>query len=412
MVTRIKKIVSEYALELLAVFCVVWLHNSYFMQKLVPGIYRTLLPLFLSGIVFFFQGRREKKFILNNRRVLVLNVLICHYTITFVAMANESAQSEIWFGYISVTATMLAAMLLSEEISFRKFIHVFSVTMYWICLISVVFFFTEEFAPSVLNLIPDFLVIRIPRAYGGDSRVFFYTFYQTARDCGYFRNHGIFVEPGMFQIYINIALIFQLFFADRYKFRYIAVYLIGMATCASTTGLFVAVLIFVLFLLRPNTWEKSRNLVLVLLLAGAGIFLLSSDFISKTVMFNFQKLSQLSDDASYGVISSGAERKRALNVALKCWLRSPILGVGPALSKFVLDEVGKYIILTATPVNWFTIMGAIPGLLFNTLLFRFTQKVGNTFIESIFLWITVLLLISTQSMELNLFLVLLCFMGI
>ena len=410
--TRIKNITSEYGQEMMAVFCIVWLHNAYFMQQLVPGVYRTILPMFLAIVVFFFRGWKEKQYLLNRKKTILLVILICHYTITVVIMAGEAIPEEIWSGYISVITTMVAAVLLSEVISFCKFVQVFSVVIYWICLISVMFFLLEKFAPHVLNLIPDFFVIRIPRAYGGDSRVFFYTFFQTARDCGYFRNHGIFVEPGMFQIYINIALMFQLFFTERYKFHYIAFYLIGIATCSSTTGLVIAVLIFVVFFLRIKTWKSKRNLIFVLLLIVVCLILFSSDFISETVLFNISKLSQLSDDAGYGVVSSGAERKRALVVALKCWLCSPISGAGPALSKFVLDEVGKYIILTVTPINWFAIMGLIPGVIFNILLFKFVCKVGRASVEDAFLWAIMLMLISTQSMEMNLFLVFLCFMGV
>lgn len=76
------------------------------------------------------------------------------------------------------------------------------------------------------------------------------------------RNNGIFNEPGLYQMVLNTALYFTMFFPEQLKCgakkqeRYMLILIIAIVTCQSTTGYLSLGAIIVGYLMTKQKGKK------------------------------------------------------------------------------------------------------------------------------------------------------------
>ena len=396
--SMIKKITPYFS-----AFCLIWLHNSYYMQANVSGIYRTMLPTILAvGVVLI-----QRNFKIDKKPLLF-------FTIIFALSILSDGLTQSFENIITIFIIYFGAMMLCKLCEFDKFAQAFNRCIYWICLISVMFYFINLYIPRALNLIPNFLYVNtwrgdVDSVYG---KLYLYTFF-VKQVTNYYRNFGIFVEPGMFQIYINLAILFEMFYLKNFSIKRLVVYLIAMATCLSTTGLVVTGILLSCYLLDKDTYISSRKRkagYLIILIVVVTITF--SPLIGVDILDNLSKMSQLKDEISYGTVSSGAERTRAYAVAIQAFLERPFLGWGSHTSEYALAVAGKHVIMTATCMNWFASGGIIVGTLWNYAYFGIIRYFNKNMIINIILMFSLFLMVSSQSMNGNLLIITLCFWGV
>lgn len=75
------------------------------------------------------------------------------------------------------------------------------------------------------------------------------------------RNNSIFWEPGVYQIFLNFSLIYQLFFSKKLNKAILLVLIVNLITTFSTTGLIFGLLLFYLKVISVKTRNKLLNFI-------------------------------------------------------------------------------------------------------------------------------------------------------
>ncbi|MDD3401830.1 MAG: hypothetical protein PHQ72_00540 [Hespellia sp.] len=145
---------------------------------------------------------------------------------------------------------------------------------------------------------------------------------------GYTRNVGIFNEPGVYQLFLNVALFFTLFkrnelcLSDRKYSVSIAILVLSVITAASTAGYITMIILIMgyVFSLR-KAWGTKKVGVIITILIALGIFI-------QTDLFNevFAEKLLLSSDE---IFANGTGNARVASILLDLqYIRNNIWGNG------------------------------------------------------------------------------------
>lgn len=148
------------------------------------------------------------------------------------------------------------------------------------------------------------------------------------------RNSGLFWEPGMYQVFLNLALLFRLdgIFKSEYtknKSRFdIIILIIAIISTKSTTGYIVMIVILITFLLKYNfNIRKKVGIVLIkCLMIIAAIFIVITVLNSNVVSNKFDK-----DNYSFRA------RENHIVSSIKLIHDRPIIGYGIRSDKYIQE---------------------------------------------------------------------------
>lgn len=133
------------------------------------------------------------------------------------------------------------------------------------------------------------------------------------------RNPGPFWEPGRFTIYLNLAILINLFYFKMPIFsKKNIILIVANLTAMSTTGISVMLIIFIVYVLKGNT-SKTKKIIWGTILLASIPAILSLDFMSDKIG------GEMSDDATYSRFGAIAYHITQIE-------KSPFLGFGPFLS--------------------------------------------------------------------------------
>lgn len=141
-----------------------------------------------------------------------------------------------------------------------------------------------------------------------------------------FRNYGPFWEPGVYSIYLTLAILFVLVEKKKITTK-IIILTIGVVTTFSTAGYAAVVVLIIYYALSDSEmnvsmYSKRKKLYFMILsLVGLGILLSQVDMLNTIIL---SKLN--SDSASY---ASTVSRIYSISGNIEMWLDNPIFGVGP-----------------------------------------------------------------------------------
>ncbi|MGI1812060.1 O-antigen ligase family protein [Priestia sp. TGN 0903] len=196
-----------------------------------------------------------------------------------------------------------------------------------------------------------------------------------------FRNNSIFWEPGVWQIYLNYALIYQLFFSKKVNKKILTVLLINLITTFSTTGNIICLMILLVAFLKFKPKTQATLFLKYYLL----IPLVAVGFFVAIYLFN-QKVSG-GGQRSYSL------RQDDLLVGWELFLQKPFTGWG-----FLNNEGYQNMVGVPNNSNGFISMlfqqgiaGAIFYLVPLITLFKkiaSTHRVFTAFIFTIFIVIS------------------------
>lgn len=140
------------------------------------------------------------------------------------------------------------------------------------------------------------------------------------------RNYGPFWEPGVFQIYLVLAIIFVLFGYEKINKLKILVLTATLFSTFSTAAFITFFVVLLAFFLKKG-YVKEKTCIFLFVLFGL-IILLSNKIFSNMI---FDKLSARNDSSS--------SRLESLLVGLRISLRNP-LGTGPYLFLEKMKDYG------------------------------------------------------------------------
>jgi hypothetical protein len=285
------------------------------------------------------------------------------------------------------------AFIITHIISFDVFIKKYVNIVTVIVLISLVFYFGGIMFPTLIQKLP----ISYNDAGTGYRHAYIY-FFQGILSWNY-RNSGIFWEGGAFQLYINLALMFRMFYLNKTFGRdklLTLVLILGIVTTLSTVG------ILILLIQLYSVLRKKRPLIRYSFYFAGIIALLSSGAINNLFLSKFSSQS-----------ASGSERLIGILTDLNIFIQNPILGAGFEFVELNFKNIAYgYGSLVPTSTNSFTGALSIYGLIFTVIisiaLLKFCFLLSKKKREQIVSLITLTLILSTQGVIFQL--IFICFM--
>ena len=258
----------------------------------VHARYVDLIFLGLSTILFCYSHKKMKA---KSLKIILISALLIwfNFFIHYTAAPNLNT-------YISYTIRLLGAMFFVECFNLEHFEKIFIKLITVVSLIGLIIFVLDQ-----QNLLSSFY---------SNTGIYPTVFGFNVLKRGEMRNSAIFWEPGAYQIFLNLSILFLL---DIWNFDLksiwknkkitIIILIVSLLTSRSTTGYLLFAFILVYVYRRITQREKGKSKLItfifgavILLLAGAAI-LQSSTVIDKLSGRLTESLSVRTNDFIYSL---------------------------------------------------------------------------------------------------------------
>ena len=362
----------------LITFCIILISfDSYWFGASSNQLMYKLNYVFLVILfIIFLIKKPEERIIYTNNVIIVW--FICFALLLSVLFNSDSLLG----GTTTIIIEIVTALLIVKKTSFKKFTDIYVDIIFLITVYSLIIYVLIHVGflfPSIIyNL--------------GDSPIY------TSAGCIFFkvndfyRNSGIFREPGMYMIYINLCFIFKLIQNEKMTIWQLVVFCTGIFTSFSTAGIIVLFILFIIYML--NMSKKHNKVLFVIIFLGVVFFICSSEFMDSMV---FHKFNESEENASF------LARISSVLIPSSIFIDNPLLGCG--FANFEKEYVEHSIKLygfnigisnsTNTIFNTFAVLGVIPGSFLLLSLYKFSSKINNA---KLLLYGALLLMFSNESM--------------
>ncbi|MDX4975378.1 hypothetical protein [Myroides odoratimimus] len=185
-------------------------------------------------------------------------------------------------GYLYQILLLTISFLVISKFDIDLLLYYFLKIVYFIAFVSIIGSVVYIILPPVIQLLPKTINLGMVHFYNGG--IFAAIGYVEV-----YRNSGIFREPGVFMVYLNLALAIQLLYFKVYDRRYIIVLSLALFLTLSTAGFLIYVLVLMCVYFENAKKIRFINKLIVVgfaLICFVTIF--SNSFIYENV---FSKLS-------------------------------------------------------------------------------------------------------------------------
>lgn len=303
-------------------------------------------------------------------------------TIVYVALSlgivlsmlfNRDIHGYTLFAFIGIAA------LFTNLVEFDYFFKVFETIVVWIAAFSLVGVAINYACPKLLEEIPGVL-------YKGIAKNLFFTVVipEVKGSGSPFRNYGIFREPAMFCIYLGLACLRQLFYAEKFSVLRTGILLLALILTKSATGYIAIIGLFVAYMV----FKKSSITKTIICLSG----ILGGGFVG----IRFGLLSYFLDRLDTTGASAHSVNSRLYSVFAGglVGFEHPLFGAGATKANYAFTEWTKMWDVDICWANMVTYLFASFGLLFIfiflTGIWGCGLKVGNAKCVS---WITLVFVV-------------------
>ncbi len=309
--------------------------TSMYMFESYSGMVSSILLLTLSVLIYLFNIKPLAK-------SQFLNCLIILSFVMFSMVVNRS------FASIDIRTVIIvvSSYLVIQSFSYKDFLKKYTDCIMVIAVFSITVYFLYKVVPGAFGA--------FPRHLWRNHSVLFVNLWLSVVPVGmqdYFRNFGIFYEPGIFQFYLNIALLIELFSNKKINVFRVLVLTLAVITTLSTNGYISIVLVFFaygLFVIlgsgnRDKIYRKIGFLTLLSVIVIIFVVLIDKGIIGSRV---FMKFSSTKTSGSY------YDRTNAISYAISKIFQNPLLGVA---ARGIEDSYNA----TFTPLNWMMLYGIV-----------------------------------------------------
>lgn len=311
-------------------------------------------------------------------------MMIC-YSMCLLIFLTALINDDLRRGYYYKCIILLISCILTVLFDFDGFALFYERMIYILALISVVLFSVSIINSAFFSAFPLF-----QNSAGTTFNTVFVWFLPTSK--ALMRNYGIFREPGVYQMFLIWALVFNLKVLPNPKIFHTYVYILALVFTYSTTGYIALFCFLMLFLVNTQNNMSKRNKFIVIALVCVGICyvvqntnLLSAD----GVVFN--KFSNQKRNTTVA-------RYASIIVNYHIWKQSPIFGAGltsveslfPRLSLSLLGKVSNH--NTNTIMCELATFGIIYALIFVGGYMKFAKKISKNFFEYILVVLIILIM--------------------
>lgn len=334
---------------------------------------------------------------LKSKSVILLFLLLEYIALSHLIISV--VDGHIYFGSLKMLLMFLFVFLCCLKFSMKKFFRIFSNIIVFVAAISIVlYWFNSAIVSSGI----------FPILKTDEFTTYVNLYVYCINTAIMHRNCGVFWEPGAFQIYLNLSLLYVLHDETVRKRKIkIAVLVIAILTTISTTGYICLALILAAYFLKSNMKSKFKMLffaLAVLLAIGGGIL--------PIVMESFAyKFGLSTGEMSQNVTS----RVNPFLLDLRLILNNPLGLFGVDYYAERLMEYSNiyslpYVSSSCTVTMVAVVYGLIPGLLLLYGILSINRKFFDKKVRW-FLIILLLIMFTTESFLVFPFYYFLSFMG-
>lgn len=219
--------------------------------------------------------------------------------------------------------------IFTTELNFDSFKKLYVKCMSTISAIAIVGFFIGSFSNFYYSL-PTITNVNGISYYDG---IIFFGMNDYSRG----RNLGIFWEPGIFAIFIAIAILFMLFDSEKINKIQFAILLFALFSTLSTTGYFLMAICLIGLIYIRKKAGITKGILLILSVLFIIIGIINSSAIFSTLLSTFPRVfTKLIDNSS-----STTYRMDSIKYNLEIFARSPIFGNGLIRTNILFSELSR-----------------------------------------------------------------------
>ncbi len=298
---------------LLTVFTLIFVSNDTFMFGTNRNSLMLEIPRVLMGIYIVYELMR---LLINRVKInqTIIVGLIMMAMMIFISVYHRDPVKLI----IIKSLCIFSSALLTIHYDFDEYAEAFSKVMVFFGVMALVLEVIGYTLPSVAYGLPRI----VNTANNEITTIGFAGFLTAYLSTKIIRTFGIFWEPGVFHMYLNLALMFELFYKKRISWRNVIILLVSVLITLSTTGYIVSAWILVVYfcLERKKSLTRKNMIIISVIFVGlmVAFFAMDFTFVGESV---FGKLSNQED-------GSWIARAASVFVNLDIFFDHPVFGVG------------------------------------------------------------------------------------
>lgn len=212
------------------------------------------------------------------------------------------------------------------------------------------------------------------------------------------RNQGMFWEPGAFQTFIILALLFEINGKEP-DIKTIIIFFITVITTFSTTGYIGLVLIMLMIMKKSRQVDSRLKAFMVISIIALCILLFfnSDEFFATDKSTVFGKLINFFRNNEYNNTSKTTSASIRFNAVVRPlieFFKNPFFGCG---YEGLIEKTKEYThgMNTCTFINWFATYGIVFGVIMLSGTVKFAKKINQ---NGLLFWLTLLILfVATMS---------------
>lgn len=352
--------------EFIIMFMIIFLSPSTMLFGTNEDNAYTKVPIVFLGILFMYYFSKQVHH--NTKQIKKLS----YYLIGVVGLSIFTMLINLDFrgGYAVNIVYFVIAFLFVLNYPFKSFVVNFEKVMFVITVYS-------------LSLLVVYLILGelpfslITNSKGWTHYNAYLSTYPSYSATIYDRLYGPFREPGVYQIFLNIALAFHIYIEKKISLFRGFVYITAILLTFSTTGYIVLLGILSSWVLSSSSGKKKKYYLILLLTAFVVLFFTTDFFASDGIVFG-----KFSDEG----LDSGSTVSRMGSIwgNINIFLHNPIAGVGYTNIESMFHDycaknygVGISVSNTNTLLYQFAAMGFFYGLLWLIPFYRFFYNLGT-----------------------------------
>lgn len=376
-------------------------------QSMGSRIYKIspIIPIAYFGIMilyFAFDGinkiHLKNSLNISSEAILIYMILLINIMLTMILNQDYTK------GYYVLIMSVTIGLIFSTLISKNKFYNLYIDIMVSISIFSLIC--TYIILPvfnSVKNILPIYI-----NEHGVEYINMIFT--TPIINEGFYRNTGIYSEPGMFQVFLTFAVIAELFLVNReVNIKNSIILFITMITTFSPAAYMQAIILVLAYIIKTkNRTErfKSKKLIkkIFLLLVIIFIIIILSPQINN---FFFESISKLFESGS-----SLKGRSSAIFANILAGLKSPLIGKGITNGFSYVNEVFLSNITdsnTSTTTAIFLVFGALSVICITYMQFKLIFSSKSGFLANFLVFLVFIITINSQLLIYDQMFYIICF---
>ena len=330
------------------------------------------------AILGMFASAFLVKMLVHNQGCISWDILLCVVSVFLSSVMNFDRSL---IGLIK-SFCLIIGFYIATELDQKRFVKSYISMMTLIVIASLIVHVLKDFLVE-LNIFP------IITGYKGQRFANFFFANVRVNSVSSFRNWGPFWEPGVYQAYLIVSLLFLLF--DNIKFKYkgmmIVLHVITIGTVMSTTGFLAIPFLLIAFILNRSCSKKFLlfKIIIVVMIFGFILWFVNSSYFDIIFTNKFQ-------------MGSNIDRIVTVRYGIQLFLQKPVFGHSSAYTARFHEIGGQAFAITNTYIANLVVFGMAMGMLSVLFIYRFAKSYRKSSIVTLLVFISLLVSFSGENM--------------